>query len=253
MRLIVVTLVSLMLAFSLNAQPLNNIGPEVQSISAMSESSARMPRMARAPEMEPNVWTPWEAVVAILSSGQEGTNGVFAATYHIFTHLPYGSMVESWVRKPNGEVYLPSVSRSDITVPGGPWTWWVWNAPLPEDWPVGVTTFEVVVTINGKKYTAAAQVATGGVYPAGDAPKFGPLESASVDSSGGILLYGLFKTPPVAVAPTWLNQKIELEGDCYVPPGVMGTGSRPLSVCSGTDGDPNRLECTTKVVTIPVF
>ena len=100
MRLIVVTLVSLMLAFSLNAQPLNNnLDPDVRSTSAMSESSARMPRMARAPQAEPNIWTPWEAAVVVRSSGQVGTSDIFSVSCHIFTPLPKWTMTESWIRK----------------------------------------------------------------------------------------------------------------------------------------------------------
>jgi hypothetical protein len=95
-------------------------------------------------------------------------------------------------------------------------------------------------------------VATGGVYPASD-PQFGPLEEAIVDSVGGVLLRGVFRTPPVVVAPTYLNQKVELEGDYYVPPGSIGVGNKPLGVCSGMNGDPFFLECSTEFVPIPVF
>ncbi|MFZ3011654.1 MAG: hypothetical protein WA060_01490 [Minisyncoccia bacterium] len=258
MRLIVVTLVSFVLAFSANAQPLN-IDPEVRSTSAMSESSARLPRMARAPQMEPTLWTPWEAAVVVRSSGQVGTNDIFSVSCHIFTPLPKWAMTESWIRKPDGEVYLPSVLREDITVPDlSGWQWWIWNEPLPADWPAGVTTFELIVTIgwgtpDERKYTAVARVATGGVYPAGDPPRFGPLEDAIVDSSGGVILRGVFNTPPVVVAPDWVVRKIELEGDYYVPPGSIGAGNRPLGVCSGVNGDPNHLECSTQIVSIPVF
>lgn len=258
MRLIVAALVSLVLAFSANAQLLNNLGPDVRSTSAMSESSARLPRMARAPQAEPNIWTPWEAAVVVRSSGQVGTSDVFSAMLMIFTYLPYGTMVESWVRKPDGEIHLPSVDRMDVTSPGAPWQGWVWNEPLPADWPTGVTTFEVVVTLgwgtpNERKYSAVAKVATGGVYPAGSPPRFGPLEEAIVDSAGGVILRGVFNTPPVVVAPDWVVRKIQLEGDYYVPPGSIGAGNRPLGVCSGANGDPNRLECSTRIVSIPVF
>jgi hypothetical protein len=258
MRLIVVTLVSLVLAFSVNAQLPNNLGPEVQSISATPESSARMPRMARAPEVEPTLWTPWEAAVVVWSSGQVGTSGIFSVSFHIFTHLPQWTMVESWVRKPGGEIYLPSVAGIDIGAPSNSLQGWIWNEPLPADWPAGVTTFEVVVTIgwctpNERKYTAVARVATGGVYPAGDPPRFGPLEEAIVDSSGGVILRGVFTTTPVVVAPSYLNKKVELEGDYYVPPGSIGVGNKPLGVCDIFNGNPFYLDCSTKMVNIPIF
>jgi len=234
-----------------------NLDPgALRSFPVMSEETlqiVRVPQRAIAPIPEPVMWTPWEAAVVIRYVGEVGTDKPFGASFHTFTYLPAGTKITVFVRKPDGEIYLPSKKENMLFTPGTGWGGDVWYGPFPVGWPVGVTTFTVVVTLNGKEYTAIAQIATGGVYPAGDSPRFGPLEGAVVDSAGGILLSGLFKTPPVVVAPSYRDRAVLLEGGNYVPPGSIGSGTKPLGVCSGIDGNPNHLECTTTEVTIPVF
>jgi len=251
MRLIVVAFVSLVLAFSANAQPLNNIGPE-DFTSVMPEK--RLPVKMPAPGMEIPVYRmPCEAAVVVHLSGKPGTTDIFGVSGHLLSYLPAGTRIRSWIRKPSGEIYAPSVLESIPTTSGTNWQRTIWYNTLPADWGEGITSFEYVVSMGEWKCTAVARVATGGIYPAGDPPKFGPLEEAIVDSAGGVLLRGVFKTSPVVVAPTHLNKKVELEGGYYIPPGAIGTGSRPLGVCSGLNGNPFDLDCSTRIVPIPVF
>lgn len=241
------------LAFSANSQDILTLDPEaLTSFSVMSEE-VRTPRMARAPEVEvPVTKMPCEAAVVVHLSGKPGTTDVFGVSGHLLSYLPAGTQIRSWIRKPSGEIYAPSVLESIPTTSGTNWQRTIWYNTLPADWGEGVTSFEYVVSVGEWRCTAVARVATGGVYPAGS-PSLGPLEEAIVDSAGGVLLRGVFKTSPIVVAPTYLNQKVELVGDNYVPPGAIGAGNKPLGVCSGRDGDPFFLECSTEFVPIPVF
>lgn len=238
-------------AFAQDSQQVFNLGPEIHNRSATSESRARMPQRAKAPQPEPHVFRlPCEAAVVVHLAGDAGTGGLFGVSNHIFSYLPIGSRIDKYIRKPNGEVYPPSVKGSLLTVPGPNWQGWIWYDPLPADWPEGITDFVVVSSYGEWKCTAVARVAIGGAYPT-DGSQLGPLEEAIVDSAGGVILRGVFRTPPVVVAPTYLNQKVELVGDYYVPPGAIGTGQKPLAACSGRNGDPFFLECSTKTVLLP--
>jgi hypothetical protein len=266
MRHILVALVSFALASSALAQvdqPILNLDPgALRSFPVMSEEVpqiARAPQVMRAPEMEPPVTgQPCEAAVVVRSAGKPGTADIFSVSYHVFSRLPIGALIQSWVRKPGGEIYAPSIGKVPIGVlldngNGSGWQWWVWNAPLPTKWPEGITTFEVVASFGDWQCTAVARVVTGGVYPAGKEPRFGPLEKATVDSSGGVALLGAWQSEPVVVAPTYLNRKVKLTGNYYVVPGEIGTGNWPLGVCDREDGKPFRLHCSTEIVPIPVF
>ena len=261
-HILILVLATITLAFSALAQDdqmIGNVGPEEFNTSAMPEElGTRTFRMARAPQVEaPVMGQPCEAAVVVRSAGKPGTTDVFSVSYHVFSRLPIGALIQSWVRKPTGEIYPPSVTEVPIGILGdddnGGWQWWVWNAPLPDKWPEGATNFEVVASFGDWRCTAIARVATGGIYPAGEEPRFGPLEEATADSSGGVALLGAWQSEPVVVAPTYLNRKVKLTGNYYVVPGEVGAGNWPLGVCDREDGKPDRLHCTTKVVSIPVF
>ncbi len=245
----VVALISIMLAFSLNAQPLNLDPETTNNVSAMSEKqSVRVPQRARVPQMEPTtVEAPFQGMVIVWPASWDGVGGV---SFHVYTPLLVGSTISWRILSFEGVVILDGTT-GPLSVPGSNWAGWMWHGAFPVDWPTGVATFEMVVNKNGRLYSAIAKTIIG-VTPAGsNPPLFGPLESAEVDSMGGVILHGLFRNSPVVAFAPGPNEAATLEGWNYLPPSLIGTGLKLIGVCSGIDGDDYNLECSTTTLVIP--
>jgi len=254
MRLIVVALVSLVLAFSLNAQPLT-LDPEMVNISEMSEDSVFAMRT------QPLTFTPAPRRSTVSPAGTDGVKAViwidmggplspsrtFWATFLILTPLPEGSTMVAYMTSPSGvKEVVPGLS---YTVPaemaGNIWAGQLWFGSFPPEWVKGICRFEVEIVVGGVKTTVIAQV---GVRM-NPLPLFGPLESAEPTPDGGILLTGVFPTHPIVVAPQVLSTALPVEGGRFIPSSVGLSWETLLVVCSGTS--PRVLECSTRRVYIP--
>lgn len=174
------------------------------------------------------------------------------ALSRVFTYLPIGSTLNFRVIRPDGTVALDVGSTINVvSLPDIPWmstnaVGSPWNGPLPVDWPSGITTFQTVVTLYGKKYTVMNQVAVNNTEPTS---RLGPLDSAFADASGGIMLTGLFYAPPVVVS-SHAARMIPLQGGNYIPPGSVPLPA-VITVCSPVLGGTQDLYCST--VAVPVI
>jgi hypothetical protein len=187
----------------------------------------------------------FQAVLASLDMG----NGNYWFGGGIYTYLHVGDTVDVTVTAPDGTVFR--TNHGVINNPGTPWQVIMYYGPIPADWGPGLASLKMTVTTG----TRAHRVSTWVPIPFGSDPgvQIGPLEGAVVDGAGGVMLQGLFKTRPVAVAPLVLNQVLPIEGWNYIPPTAqLGVGGPTLLVvCSGKDGNPDDLECSQRIVLLP--
>jgi hypothetical protein len=172
----------------------------------------------------------------------------------VFSFLPAGTSIETQVLKPDGSIYQPFSRPGSLLYQGGTSLLAFFaNEPFlfPSDYPPGVTTFKMVVTIPNRGTFTALQTVSFGDRSVAPAPIGGPLQEAIVDASGGILLIGAFTTIPVVESPEWWHVMLPVEGGNYIPPGTIWGGQKHLTVCSGIGGDPNNLYCSTTLVNLP--
>ncbi len=238
-------------------RPILNLDPET-NVSVMSDSMSVMrtrpitfvPIGPRAvPQVEPPVTlAPCEGVATVWASGRVGTTDLFKVSHLFRTYLPQGTEISHWVKKPDGTIFF--YESVVLSVGGTHWQGWVYNNPLPADYPAGISQFGSTAKIGAWKCSVVAPVAIGLVFPADGSPQLGPLESFKVDSMGGVRLFGVFKTPVIVVAAP-LPEIVPLEGWDYIPPGAVNAGEKVTTICSGLNGNPFYLECTTETIPFP--
>lgn len=176
------------------------------------------------------------------------TDGICRSVWHVFSPgLSTGDMIEVQAIRLDGT--LDPVSFADpigVQGDGSPfidqplWQGLVWDGPISS----GVTTFRVIVTRHNQVYKVSASANA----------MVGPLFNAISDANGGVLVTGVFLTPPVISSPYYLNIAImtqPLYGGWYIPPGQAGRGKMPIVVSSGIGGNPYDLKSETLIVDIP--
>ena len=244
MRLIIVALVSLMLAFSVNAQQTYTLDPEM-NISAKSESVSVLRaqpiaftpigKRAVAPPTEPNVWFNFQGAITLTPAIGGGVRATIS-----FPSVPIGTVTERKMWRPDGVlVFHATEFLTVLGPPGGLWWMQVWEGFFPEDWPEGDVLFELFITEPGRRRGRAFAVASNTARS--------QLRALS-DSSGGVLLVGgVFLTSPFVI-DSLRPAILPVEGGNYIPPSAGVVPGRALTICSGVNGDPLNLECTTATV-----
>lgn len=246
MRLVVVALVSLVLAFSVNAQQTYTLDPEMVNISEKSESVSALRaqpvgitpigKRAVAPQAEPSVWFNFRGAITLTAAIAGGVR----ATTSLPTTIPVGTVAERKIWRPDGVlVYHTTEVFTVAAPPGGLWWMQMWEGFFPEDWPEGDVLFELFITEPGRRRGRAFAVASNTARS--------QLRALS-DSSGGVLLVGgVFLTSPFVIDS--LRQAIlPVEVGNYIPPSAGVVPGRALTISSGVNGDPLNLECVTVIV-----
>jgi hypothetical protein len=187
-------------------------------------------------------------------------DGTCRSGWHIFSPgLSTGDTVELQIIRPNGTFDPAShIFELGVQADGSPfvdtplWQGWILTGPgngfiIPSSWGSGTAVLSAIVTTKGHQYRVSADVPVGVA-----STTFGSL-NAIPDANGGVLITGVFMTPPVIFFPTYLNVAIAAQpvyGGWYIPPGQEGKGKTPIVVSSGIAGNPYDLKSQMIVVDI---